>query len=133
MPAIISAAEVTDAVGIHPGYGFLSENADAERVEKSGKALRSSARADVIRMMGDKGHQRDEEGRRALRRVGWPADGPKRTIALRVTSAPVITKASGGGGGRGMRVVHTEASLLNAIAVTKSEAHAALTTTMEKF
>src|SRR5215475_5260342 len=113
MPAIISAAEVTDAVAIHPGYGFLSENADfAERVEKSGFTF--------IRLMGDK-----VSAIRVMRSQNVPclpgSDGPLSDDAdenLRIArdiGYPVIIKASGGGGGRGMRVVHTEASLLNAV------------------
>ena len=141
MPAIISAAEVTDAVGIHPGYGFLSENADfAERVEKSGFTF-IGPRADVIRMMGDK-----VSAINVMKKAGVPCvpgsggplgDVPEENHRIaRDIGYPVIIKASGGGGGRGMRVVHTEASLLNAIAVTKSEAHAAFNNDqvyMEKF
>src|SRR6202045_2224218 len=112
MPAIISAAEVTDSVAIHPGYGFLSENADfAERVEKSGFIF-VGPRAETIRLMGDK------------------------VSAIKVIGYPAIIKASRGGGGRGMRVVHTDASLLNAISVTQSEALAAFGNAevyMEKF
>ena len=141
MPAIISAAEVTDAVGIHPGYGFLSENADfAERVEKSGFTF-IGPRADVIRMMGDK-----VSAINVMKKAGVPCvpgsggplgDVPEENLRIaRDIGYPVIIKASGGGGGRGMRVVHTEASLLNAIAVTKSEALAAFNNDqvyMEKF
>ena len=141
MPAIISAAEVTDAVGIHPGYGFLSENADfAERVEKSGFTF-IGPRADVIRMMGDK-----VSAINVMKKAGVPCvpgsggplgDVPEENHRIaRDIGYPVIIKASGGGGGRGMRVVHTEASLLNAIAVTKSEALAAFNNDqvyMEKF
>src|ERR1044072_1839865 len=141
MPAIISAAEVTDAVGIHPGYGFLSENADfAERVEKSGFTF-IGPRADVIRMMGDK-----VSAINVMKKAGVPCvpgsggplgDVPEENFRIaKDIGYPVIIKASGGGGGRGMRVVHTEASLLNAIAVTKSEALAAFNNDqvyMEKF
>ena len=130
MPAIISAAEVTDAVAIHPGYGFLSENADfAERVEKSGFIF-VGPRAETIRLMGDK-----VSAIKVMKAAGVPcvpgSDGPLGKDAdenFRVAKDigyPVIIKASGGGGGRGMRVVHTDASLLNAIGVTQSEALAA--------
>jgi acetyl-CoA carboxylase biotin carboxylase subunit len=130
MPAIISAAEVTDAVAIHPGYGFLSENADfAERVEKSG-FLWVGPRSETIRMMGDK-----VSAIRIMKKNGVPcvpgSDGPLGPNAdenfriARDIGYPVIIKASGGGGGRGMRVVHSEATLLNAINVTQSEAAAA--------
>src|SRR5258707_11090492 len=141
MPAIISAAEVTDAVAIHPGYGFLSENADfAERVEKSGFIF-VGPRAETIRLMGDK-----VSAIKVMKAAGVPcvpgSDGPLGKDAdenFRIAKEigyPVIIKASGGGGGRGMRVVHTDASLLNAIAVTKSEALAAFSNDqvyMEKF
>ncbi len=141
MPAIISAAEVTDSVAIHPGYGFLSENADfAERVEKSGFIF-VGPRAETIRMMGDK-----VSAIKVMKAAGVPcvpgSDGPLGTdidenfrIAKEI-GYPVIIKASGGGGGRGMRVVHTDASLLNAISVTQSEALAAFGNPqvyMEKF
>ena len=141
MPAIIAAAEVTDAMAIHPGYGFLSENADfAERVEESGFVF-IGPRAETIRIMGDK-----VAAIRAMKAAGVPcvpgSDGPLGTDAAenlrlgREIGYPVIIKASGGGGGRGMRVVHTEASLVNAINVTKSEAQAAFGNAevyMEKF
>ncbi len=141
MPAIISAAEVTDAVAIHPGYGFLSENADfAERVEKSGFVF-VGPKADTIRMMGDK-----VSAIKKMKSAGVPcvpgSDGPlgkdpdENFRMARSLGYPIIIKASGGGGGRGMRVVHTEASLLNAIAVTESEALAAFGNDqvyMEKF
>jgi acetyl-CoA carboxylase biotin carboxylase subunit len=141
MPAIISAAEVTDATGIHPGYGFLSENADfAERVESSGFTF-IGPKADAIRLMGDK-----VSAIKAMKAAGVPcvpgSDGPLGDDAdenLRIArdiGYPVIIKASGGGGGRGMRVVHTEASLLSAITVTKAEARAAFgndVVYMEKF
>ncbi len=130
MPAIISAAEVTDAGGIHPGYGFLSENADfAERVERSGFTFIGPT-ADTIRLMGDK-----VSAKAAMRASGVPcvpgSDGPLGDDPdenLRITrdiGFPLIIKASGGGGGRGMRVVHNEASVLNAIQLTRSEAAAA--------
>lgn len=141
MPAIISAAEVTDAVAIHPGYGFLSENADfAERVENSGFIF-VGPRAETIRLMGDK-----VSAIRTMKAAGVPcvpgSDGPLGDDAqenlkmARSLGYPIIIKASGGGGGRGMRVVHTEASLLNAITLTKSEALAAFNNDvvyMEKF
>jgi acetyl-CoA carboxylase biotin carboxylase subunit len=141
MPAIISAAEVTDSGAIHPGYGFLSENADfAERVENSGFIF-VGPKAETIRMMGDK-----VSAIRVMKGHGVPcvpgSDGPLGPEAeenLRIArdiGYPVIIKASGGGGGRGMRVVHTEASLLNAINITKAEALAAFSNDqvyMEKF
>jgi len=141
VPAIIAAAEVTDAQGIHPGYGFLSENADfAERVEKSGFIF-IGPRPDTIRMMGDK-----ITAIEAMKAAGVPtvpgSNGPltddnERTIKMaREIGYPVIVKAAGGGGGRGMRVVHTEAALLNSIQLTKAEAGAAFgndTVYMEKF
>lgn len=141
VPAIISAAEVCDAVAIHPGYGFLSENADfAERVEKSGFIF-IGPRPETIRLMGDK-----ITAIEAMKAAGVPtvpgSDGPldddvERTIRLaRKIGYPVIVKAAGGGGGRGMRVVHSEAALLNAITLTKAEAGAAFgndTVYMEKF
>ncbi len=130
MPAIIAAAEVTDAQAIHPGYGFLSENADfAERVETSGFIF-IGPRAETIRMMGDK-----VEAIRAMKAAGVPCvpgsggplgDDAKENIRIaREIGYPVIIKASGGGGGRGMRVVHTEAALNTAIQTTQSEAKAA--------
>ncbi len=130
MPAIISAAEVTDAEAIHPGYGFLSENADfAERVERSGFTFIGPT-PESIRLMGDK-----VSAKQAMIRAGVPCvpgsegalpDDPVevRRIAKSV-GYPVIVKASGGGGGRGMRVVHTEAALLHAVQTTKAEAAAA--------
>ncbi|HEY6454606.1 MAG TPA: acetyl-CoA carboxylase biotin carboxylase subunit [Steroidobacteraceae bacterium] len=141
MPAIISAAEVTDAGAIHPGYGFLSENADfAERVENSGFIF-VGPKAETIRMMGDK-----VSAIRLMKGYGVPcvpgSDGPlglepeENLRIARDIGYPVIIKASGGGGGRGMRVVHTEASLLNAINITKAEALAAFSNDqvyMEKF
>jgi acetyl-CoA carboxylase biotin carboxylase subunit len=126
VPAIISAAEVTDAEAIHPGYGFLSENADfAERIEQSGFVF-IGPRPDTIRLMGDKVSAKD-----AMKAAGVPcvpgSDGalpeaPKEIIRIaRAIGYPVIIKASGGGG-RGMRVVHTEAALLNAVTTTRAEA-----------
>ena len=139
--AIISAAEVTDAQAIHPGYGFLSESADfAERVEKSGFTF-IGPRSETIRLMGDK-----VSAKEAMKKAGVPcvpgSDGALTDNASDIlTSArkigyPVIIKAAGGGGGRGMRVVHTEAALLNSVAMTKSEAQAAFGNSvvyMEKF
>lgn len=141
IPAIISAAEVTDAVAIHPGYGFLSENADfAEIVEQSGFRF-IGPRAETIRMMGDK-----VSAIHAMKEAGVPcvpgSDGPlgaddETNLALaRDIGYPVIVKAAGGGGGRGMRVVHSESNLINAIALTQSEAKAAFNNPvvyMEKF
>jgi len=140
-PAIISAAEVTDAEAIHPGYGFLSENADfAERVEKSGFVF-IGPRADTIRLMGDK-----VSAKHAMIKAGVPVvpgsegslpESPEEIIKIaRAIGYPVIIKASGGGGGRGMRVVHTEAALVNAVAMTRSEAQSAFnnpTVYLEKF
>jgi acetyl-CoA carboxylase biotin carboxylase subunit len=141
MPAIISAAEVTDSVAIHPGYGFLSENADfAERVESSGFVFIGPP-ASAIREMGDK-----VAAIRAMKAAGVPtvpgSDGPLGDNAeenmriARDIGYPIIIKASGGGGGRGMRVVHSEASLIAAITVTQAEARAAFgndVVYMEKF
>lgn len=141
IPAVISAAEVTDAQAIHPGYGFLSENADfAERVEQSGFVF-IGPKAETIRLMGDKVSAKD-----AMKKAGVPCvpgsegalpDDPAEIIktAKRV-GYPVIIKAAGGGGGRGMRVVHTEAALINAVAMTKAEAQTAFGNPMvymEKF
>ncbi len=127
IPAVISAAEVTDAVAIHPGYGFLSENADfAERVEQSGFIF-IGPRAETIRIMGDK-----VSAIAAMKEAGVPcvpgSDGPISEDSenifqiARDIGYPVIIKASSGGGGRGMRVVNSEAALKNAISLTKSEA-----------
>ncbi|CUR76877.1 acetyl-CoA carboxylase biotin carboxylase subunit [Achromobacter xylosoxidans] len=141
MPAIISAAEVTDSEAIHPGYGFLSENADfADRVEKSGFVF-IGPRPDTIRLMGDK-----VSAKRAMIEAGVPVvpgsegalpDDPQEIIRVaREVGYPVIIKAAGGGGGRGMRVVYTEAALLNAVTMTRSEAGAAFNNPevyMEKF
>ncbi len=140
-PAIISAAEVTDAVAIHPGYGFLAENADfCEQVEKSGFIFIGPT-PHVIRLMGDK-----VSAIAAMKKAGVPtvpgSDGPitddnDHTLKVaRKIGYPVIIKAAAGGGGRGMRVVHTEAALLNAVKVTQSEAKAAFgdeTVYIEKF
>jgi len=141
MPAIISAAEVTDAEAIHPGYGFLAENADfAERVEKSGFVF-IGPRPETIRTMGDK-----VCAKRAMIEAGVPVvpgsegalpDEPQEILRIaREVGYPVIIKAAGGGGGRGMRVVYTEAALLSAVNMTKSEAQAAFNNPevyMEKF
>jgi acetyl-CoA carboxylase, biotin carboxylase subunit len=141
VPAIIAAAEVTDAQAIHPGYGFLSENADfAERVEKSGFVF-IGPRPESIRLMGDKVSAKD-----AMKRANVPcvpgsegalSDDPREiTKIARSIGYPVIIKAAGGGGGRGMRVVHTEAALINAVTMTRSEAAAAFNNPavyMEKF
>ncbi len=141
VPAVISAAEVTDTVGIHPGYGFLSENADfAERVMESGFVF-IGPKPETIRMMGDK-----VAAIKAMKAAGVPtvpgSDGSlgddhetNIKIARRI-GYPIIIKAAGGGGGRGMRVVHAEAALLNAISLTKAEAGAAFNNDvvyMEKF
>ncbi len=141
IPAVISAAEVTDAQAIHPGYGFLSENADfAERVEQSGFVF-IGPRAETIRLMGDKVSAKD-----AMKKAGVPCvpgsegalpDDPVEIIkTAKKVGYPVIIKAAGGGGGRGMRVVHTEAALVNAVNMTKAEAQAAFGNPMvymEKF
>ena len=127
IPAIISAAEVTDAEAIHPGYGFLSENADfAERVESSGFVF-IGPRPETIRLMGDKVF-----AKAAMKASGVPcvpgsegilSEDPKEVLHIaKAIGYPVIIKASGGGGGRGMRVVYTEAALLNAVAMTRTEA-----------
>ena len=140
-PAVIAAAEVTDANAIHPGYGFLSENADfAEKVENSG-FLFVGPKAETIRLMGDK-----VSAIRTMKEAGIPcvpgSDGPlgdddeqNLGIGERI-GYPVIIKAAGGGGGKGMRVVHTESALLNAISLTRGEAKAAFNNDvvyMEKF
>src|SRR6476661_401632 len=141
IPAIISAAEVTDAEAIHPGYGFLSENADfAERVEKSGFVF-IGPRAETIVLMGDK-----VTAKAAMKKAGIPCvpgsegalpDVPQEIVKIaRAIGYPMIIKAAGGGGGRGMRVVHTEAALLNAVVMTRAEAQAAFgnpTVYIEKF
>jgi len=141
IPALISAAEVTDAMAIHPGYGFLSENADfAERVEESGFTF-IGPRPDTIRLMGDK-----VSAIESMKKAGVPTvpgsdgplgdDGDTNLRIAREIGYPVIIKAAGGGGGRGMRVVHAEANLLNAISLTKNEAGTAFGNDMvymEKF
>ena len=141
VPAVISAAEVTDAVGIHPGYGFLSENADfAERVMESGFVF-IGPKPETIRIMGDK-----VAAIKAMKASGVPcvpgSDGPlgedeKENLRIaKEIGYPIIIKAAGGGGGRGMRVVHSEAALLNSISLTKAEAGAAFNNDvvyMEKF
>ncbi|MEE8482580.1 MAG: acetyl-CoA carboxylase biotin carboxylase subunit [Acidiferrobacterales bacterium] len=141
IPAVISAAEVTDAVAIHPGYGFLSENADfAERVEQSGFIF-IGPKAETIRLMGDK-----ISAIEAMKKAGVPtvpgSDGPvtdddSRTLKLgRDIGYPIIIKASGGGGGKGMRVVNTEAALINAVNLTRTEAGVSFgnsTVYMEKY
>ncbi len=141
IPAIISAAEVTDAQAIHPGYGFLSENADfAERVDKSGFVF-IGPKAETIRLMGDK-----VSAKAAMKKAGIPCvpgsegalgEAPEEIVkTARAIGYPVIIKAAGGGGGRGMRVVHTEAALLNAVSMTRAEAQAAFGNPMvyiEKF
>ena len=141
IPAVISAAEITDAVAIHPGYGFLAENADfAERVEESGFIF-IGPRADTLRLMGSKTSAREE-----MRKFGVPCvPGSAGTIGdnldelgrlARRIGYPVIIKAAAGGGGRGMRVVRSEATLRNAMAVTRAEAATAFgddTLYMEKF
>jgi len=140
-PAIIAAAEVTDAEAIHPGYGFLSENADfAEKVENSGFIF-IGPRAETIRLMGDK-----VSAIKAMKAAGVPTvpgsggplgdDDEENKRIAREIGYPVIIKASGGGGGRGMRVVHTESNLIKAIQMTKTEAAAAFGNPevyMEKF
>jgi acetyl-CoA carboxylase biotin carboxylase subunit len=141
IPAIISAAEVTDAEAIHPGYGFLSENADfAERVEKSGFVF-IGPRPESIRLMGDK-----VSAKQAMQEASVPCvpgsegvlpDDPREIVKIaRAIGYPVIIKAAGGGGGRGMRVVHTEAALVNAANMTRQEAQSAFGNAavyMEKF
>ena len=141
IPAVLSAAEVTDAVAIHPGYGFLSENADfAERVEQSGFVFIGPS-PDTIRLMGDKISAID-----AMRRAGVPCvpgsggplegDPDANARLARDIGYPVIIKAAAGGGGRGMRVVNSEAALANAVLMTRGEAMAAFgddTVYMEKY
>lgn len=141
MPAIISAAEVTDAEAIHPGYGFLSENADfAERVEQSGFVF-IGPKAETIRLMGDK-----VSAKNAMIEAGIPVvpgspgaigkDDDENLQIARDIGYPIMVKAAGGGGGRGMRVVRSEAALLNAIGTTRSEAQSAFgngTLYMEKY
>jgi len=141
IPAIISAAEVTDAEAIHPGYGFLAENPDfAERVDKSGFVF-IGPQAETIRLMGDK-----VNAKHVMSKAGVPCvpgsdgplpDAPEESLKIaRKVGYPVIVKSAGGGGGRGMRVVHTEAALKSAIGVTRAEAEAAFgnpTVYLEKY
>lgn len=141
IPAIISAAEISDSVAIHPGYGFLAENDDfAEKVEKSGFVF-IGPKAETIRLMGDK-----VNAIKTMKKAGIPcvpgSDGPlghditENTKIAKNIGYPVIIKASGGGGGRGMRIVHSEAALANAISLTRAEAKAAFGNDklyMEKF
>jgi acetyl-CoA carboxylase biotin carboxylase subunit len=141
IPAIISAAEVTDAQAIHPGYGFLAENADfSERVEQSGFVF-IGPRPETIRMMGDK-----VSAKNAMKKAGLPVvpgvdtplpEEPKEISRIaRGIGYPVIIKSAGGGGGRGMRTVHTEAALFNAVQTTRTEAQAAFgnpTVYLEKY
>ncbi|MHB8454412.1 MAG: acetyl-CoA carboxylase biotin carboxylase subunit [Acidiferrobacterales bacterium] len=141
IPAVISAAEVTDAVAIHPGYGFLSENADfAERVEQSGFIF-IGPRPETIRLMGDK-----ISAIKTMKKAGVPcvpgSDGPlpdndEENLRLAASIGyPVLIKATGGGGGKGMRVVHSEAALRSAISLTRAEAKAAFSNDvvyMEKY
>ncbi len=142
IPALISAAEVTDSSAIHPGYGFLSENANfAEQVERSGFAF-IGPRPETIRLMGDK-----VSAIESMKKAGVPtvpgSDGPlpeddegEIVAVARRIGYPVIIKAAAGGGGRGMRVVHTEAHLLSAVNVTRTEAHSSFgdgTVYMEKY
>ena len=141
VPAIIAAAEVTDAEAIHPGYGFLSENADfAESVEKSGFVF-IGPRPETIRLMGDK-----VSAKQAMQKAGVPCvpgsegalpeDAADIVKIARKIGYPVIIKASAGGGGRGMRVVHTEAALKNAVQLTRAEAQSAFsnpTVYLEKY
>ena len=135
IPAIISAAEITHAVGIHPGYGFLSENADfAEQVDKSGFIFIGPS-PETIRQMGDK-----VEAIRFMREIGVPCvpgsndpigDNEEETLRIaQEIGYPVIIKAAGGGGGRGMRVVNTESHLINAVSLTRNEAKAAFNNDM---
>src|SRR5207247_1168135 len=141
IPAIISAAEVTDAEAIHPGYGFHSENPDfAERVDKSGFIF-IGPQAETIRLMGDKVNAKQVMEKAGVPCVpgsdGPPPDAPEEALKIaRKIGYPVIVKAAGGGGGRGMRVVHTEAALVNAVTMTRTEAQNAFgnpTVYLEKF
>jgi acetyl-CoA carboxylase biotin carboxylase subunit len=139
IPALISAAEVTDAQGIHPGYGFLAENADfAEAVERSGFTF-IGPRADTIRLMGNKVSAIEAMKKAGVPTVpgsGGPVTEENAIEAAKKIGYPIIIKAAAGGGGRGMRVVHSEAALLNSLFVTRSEAKAAFsddTVYMEKF
>jgi acetyl-CoA carboxylase, biotin carboxylase subunit len=141
IPSIISAAEVTDAEAIHPGYGFLSENADfAEKVERSGFVF-IGPRPENIRLMGDKVNAKQAMIKAGVPTVpgsdgALPEDAKEIVRVARKVGYPVIIKAAGGGGGRGMRVVHTEAALLNAVSMTRAEAQAAFanaTVYLEKY
>ncbi|MFZ5756290.1 MAG: acetyl-CoA carboxylase biotin carboxylase subunit [Pseudomonadota bacterium] len=139
IPALISAAEVTDAQGIHPGYGFLAENADfAEAVERSGFTF-IGPRADTIRLMGNKVSAIEAMKKSGVPTVpgsGGPVTEENAIEVAKKIGYPIIIKAAAGGGGRGMRVVHSEAALLNSLFVTRSEAKAAFgddTVYMEKF
>src|SRR5467141_57406 len=141
IPAIISAAEVTDAEAIHPGYGFLAENPDfAERVDKSGFIF-IGPQAETIRLMGDKVNAKQVMEKAGVLCVpgsdGPLPDAPEEALKIaRKIGYPVIVKAAGGGGGRGMRVVHTEAALKSAISITRAEAEAAFgnpTVYLEKY
>jgi acetyl-CoA carboxylase biotin carboxylase subunit len=141
IPAIISAAEVTDAEAIHPGYGFLSENADfAEKVEASGFVF-IGPHPENIRVMGDKVSAKQTMTKAGVPVVpgsegALPEQGPEIVKIARKIGYPVIIKSAGGGGGRGMRVVHTEAALLNAVNLTRQESQAAFGTSavyLEKF
>ena len=127
IPSIIAAAEVTDASAIHPGYGFLSENADfAEQVEESGFYF-IGPKPETIKLMGDK-----VSAIRTMQKAGIPCvpgsngsvgdDNKKNRVIAKTIGYPIIIKATAGGGGRGMRVVHNEAALFNAINITKIEA-----------
>lgn len=141
IPAIISAMEITDSVAVHPGYGFLAENADfAEQIQKSGFTF-IGPDPDVIRLMGDK-----VSAIEAMKKAGVPtvpgSGGPLTDDSITCTQIandigyPVIIKAAAGGGGRGMRVVHSEAELMSSIQITKTEAAAAFgdgTVYMEKY
>lgn len=141
IPSIISAMEITDSVAVHPGYGFLAENADfAEQIQKSGFTF-IGPDPDVIRLMGDK-----VSAIRAMKKAGVPTvpgsggalpDDAETCLNFgRQIGFPVIIKAAAGGGGRGMRVVHSEAALMNSIQLTKTEAKAAFgddTVYMEKY
>jgi len=141
IPAIISAAEVTDAEAIHPGYGFLAENADfAEKVERSGFVF-IGPHPENIRLMGDKVSAKHAMAKAGVPTVpgsdgALPEDSKEIVRIARKVGYPVIIKASGGGGGRGMRVVHTEAALLNAVNMTRAEAQASFgnpTVYLEKY
>ncbi|WP_264770226.1 acetyl-CoA carboxylase biotin carboxylase subunit [Coxiella burnetii] len=141
VPAVISAAEITDVEAIHPGYGFLAENPNfCEQVEKSGFVFIGPSH-EAIHLMGNK-----VSAIKAMKEAGLPCipgsdgalgkDGDANLLIAEQIGYPILIKAAGGGGGRGMRVVHREAELLNAIAMTRTEAAAAFGTDkvyMEKF